>query len=68
MDFYSWRLKLSLSAARETAAERTAPRTELDGAIARWRDAMTHERMMRSARYSEATLVPVRVPVNRPRR
>ena len=68
MGLYTWRLKLSLSAARDILPARAAPSTDHESAIRRWREAMMRERAQRWGFYPEPMLVPVRVPINRGRR
>lgn len=66
MGFYTWRLRISLAAARETVAARPAAKADHDGIIARWREAMARESQAGWSMYAEP--VPVRVVARRPRR
>ena len=67
MGLYTWRLKLSLAAARENAAALTAASTHVDGSVAQRRQALTRQRALRGAGHPEPVLVRVRA-ASRPRR
>ena len=65
MGIYLWRLRRSLSAARETGAARPVAKADFEGEIARWCEAMAQERRVNWAILAEPVPVRVTAPTRR---